>query len=237
MTPSATPPEGTRVLLLGGVETRFHRFEQVAPPLQALLARAGYSCTSLLAPDALRGEVLAQTDVLVSITTGGTLTPREERALLGAIAEPKNDRRAPVHFLGIHGASCSFANSQRYFSMLGGRFTGHPPPADFTVEVDPTHSVTRGIESFSIHEEFYLLEMCAPARVLLRGSPPGGGSARHPLGWVRQHGQGKVCYLALGHGPEQLAHPRVQQYLRQAVGWFLEDAARIEPTAPPGQQS
>ncbi len=225
--PGAQP---RRILLMGGVETRFHHFDEVAPALAKILLNAGYDVTSLLAPDALRPEVLPHFDALVSITTGGELDPSQESALLAAAAEPRNDRAQPLHFLGVHGASCSFANSTRYAAMLGGRFLRHPPIASFEVVPENTdHPVTRGIEPFTIYDEQYVLELCSEVELLLHSAslePPAHPSAlptRLPLGWARRHGLGKVCYLALGHGPAELEHPSLVKLVTQALAWFVRE--------------
>lgn len=213
-----------RVLVMGGIETRFHHFDELGPALTAVIAAADRPVTQLLAPDALRPEVLQKFDALVSLTTGGELTAAQEDALLTASAEPKNDRGLPLHFLGVHGASCSFSSSPRYLAMLGGQFLRHAPMATFRVAIDvPDHPVTRGVSAFDIHDELYVLELRSAVRVLLSAEnpEPGAPSApRLPLGWVRQHGQGRVCYVALGHGPEQLSHPSVVRLITQALAWF-----------------
>jgi type 1 glutamine amidotransferase len=94
--------------------------------------------------------------------------------------------------------------------------------ATFRVEVDADHPVTSGVRPFDIHDELYILELLADVRVLLSAvnPEPAPSTPRSPLGWVRQHGQGKVCYLAPGHGPEQLEHPSVARLIAQALAWF-----------------
>lgn len=230
MNASATP---LRVLLIGGIETRFHHFSELGPALSAVITSANHHVTQLLAKDALTANVLREFDALVSITTGGELSEAQETALLTAIAEPKNDRGEPLHFLGVHGASCSFTSNPRYLAMLGGRFLRHPPMTTFRVAVDVAdHPVTRGVDAFEIYDELYVLELLSEVHVLLSAENPERGadgadgavndssSARLPLGWVRQYGRGKVGYLALGHGPEQIAHPSLGRMVRQALAWF-----------------
>lgn len=216
---------GLRVLVLGGVETRFHAFEEVTPVLEELVLDAGHQPTVMRAPDALQESVLARFDAVASITTGGSLTRDQELSLLGAVHQGQNDRGRPVHFLGVHGAACSFQESAAYVEMLGGRFVRHPPMDRFDVEVEaPLHPVTRGVSRFSIHDEFYILELSGAVDVLISGQSPERAGARLPLGWCKRYGAGRVVYLAPGHGPEQLRNPGLRALVAGALGWFRNDA-------------
>lgn len=218
------PATPLRVLVMGGVETRFHHFAELGPALARVVSTGNTQVTQLLAQDALSADVLRNVDAIASITTGGDLSEAQENALLTAIAEPRNDRGRPVHFLGLHGASCSFTSNPRYLAMLGGRFLSHPAMATFRVAIEvPDHPVTRGVSAFEIYDELYILELRSEIRVLLSAESPDAparSTPRVPLGWVREHGQGKVCYLALGHGPEQLEHPSYARLIQQALAWF-----------------
>ena len=215
-------PDRFRVLLLAGVETRYHAYEEVVPPLTACLGSLGVSCACELPAQALSRDRLKASDAIVSITTGGQLTPVQEQALLSAIRTPTNDRNRPVHFLGLHGAACSFSNSPAYYEMLGGRFAGHPPMATFRVSVSEKHPVTERVSGFDIFEELYTLKLCAPVQVLLTGTSKTSldGAPQLPLGWVKHYGAGKVCYLALGHGARQLEHQSVQRLVENTLAWF-----------------
>ena len=81
-------PLAPRVLLLGGEETRFHRFEAVVPPLCDQLEASGCDVRLGIGGRALTRDNLFDRDLIVSITTGGTLVPDEERALLAAVPDP-----------------------------------------------------------------------------------------------------------------------------------------------------
>lgn len=216
---------GLRVLVLGGVETRFHAFEEVAPVLAQAVEEAGHSPTVLRAPEALESARLREFDAIASITTRGVLSPDQESALLGAVGECKNDRGRAVDFLGVHGAACSFQANPRYIDMLGGRFIKHPPMCRFEVEVDvPDHVVTRGVSRFETYDEFYVLELRGEVQVLISGESPEATpdrkGRRQPLGWVKRYGAGKVVYLAPGHGPEQLKNPGLRALVAGALSWF-----------------
>ena len=70
-----------------------------------------------------------------------------------------------------------------------------------------------GIDSFEIEDERYELKDVAPdLRVLAHAD---GNSSIY----VRQHGAGRVCYIAPGHDRRTLALPVYGQLVRQAVMW------------------
>lgn len=224
-----------RVLLLGGVETRFHQFELVVPPLTAHLKALGHDVTAARPDAGLTREQLSVTDVIVSITTGGTLSPSQMQTIDDAMSNLGRDR--PLDFLGLHGASCSFDDNLDYRAFLGGRFLRHPPMGPIDVRAGPTpHRVTAGVAPFRIVDELYVLELEPDVDVILQGNLAASEATASaattsdepttlPLGWVRRHGLGRVCYFALGHGPEQLAHPSLRSLIRSALWWFGSEEA------------
>jgi type 1 glutamine amidotransferase len=109
------------------------------------------------------------------------------------------------------------ALAPEFFQLLGTQFCAHPPLGSFCVEVaEPDHPLVRGIGRFETTDELYLMETHAPLRVLLdthfegvtprfvRSQWP---AARHPVFYIRDHGDGMVLYLTLGHcrGPFDMA--------------------------------
>jgi type 1 glutamine amidotransferase len=94
--------------------------------------------------------------------------------------------------------------------------------AAFRVDVEREHPVTAGVESFEILDEAYRLELEPDAAGLLGTRDESG--QRHPLGWTRRHGLGKVCYLALGHDVPQLLHPALSRLVENALSWFFTSA-------------
>ena len=109
----------------------------------------------------------------------------------------------------------------RYLSMLGSAFLTHPPVRSFGVQIlDATHAVTRGIENFDIEDELYeIVGDMSQLHVLVKGEQ------ERPLAYVKQHGQGTVVYIALGHGAPALANPNLQRIYVQAAHWLLENAS------------
>jgi type 1 glutamine amidotransferase len=115
-------------------------------------------------------------------------------------------------FIGVHAASDCLHQDPQYISLLGGEFLGHGRQATGeVVNADPAHPATvawgRGV---TVYEEFYHFKPTSydPRRLHLLlglaarpddGTGPPGTPGWMPLAWVRQPGQGRVFYTALGH--------------------------------------
>lgn len=92
---------------------------------------------------------------------------------------------------------------------LGSQFIAHPPIAPYRVEVaDPDHPLTRGVEPFETTDELYLMELHGDLHVLLDTEFEGEATGfadekwprgRHPVFYIKQHGDGAVLYNTLGH--------------------------------------
>jgi type 1 glutamine amidotransferase len=93
--------------------------------------------------------------------------------------------------------------------VLGSRFRGHPVIEPYVVEVTRAdHPLVRGIEPFTVTDELYVSDLYEPLEVLLHtdfeGDSPGFADGRtttrrHPVLYLRPHGEGLVCYFTLGH--------------------------------------
>jgi hypothetical protein len=93
--------------------------------------------------------------------------------------------------------------------LLGSQFVSHPPIAPYRVTVaDPEHPLVAGVEPFETTDELYHLETHGQLQVLLETecTEPGAGFVEadnapgtHPVFYIKQHGEGAVLYLTLGH--------------------------------------
>jgi type 1 glutamine amidotransferase len=79
------------------------------------------------------------------------------------------------------------------------------------------HPITAGVEAFAVHDEFYVQAyddtIAIHAIALDRG-------VAHPMVWSRSEGQGRVAYVAMGHGPEVWKLEPYQRLMLQAVEWL-----------------
>lgn len=210
------------MLLMGGSDPTYHDFSVLLPQIAGLLREHGLEVTTSTDPDLFLPENIRRFDLIVCCTFGHTLTADQEAGLLNAVrGDPRDPDAKTRGFLGLHGASCSFLNSEGYLRMLGGKFLVHPPLDTLEVNIcRPDHPVMHEVSDFSIEDELYLVETYPPFQTL--AAVDYGGFSR-PVAWVKPYGLGRVAYLSLGHGEEQLQHPSVQQILINAARWILED--------------
>lgn len=207
-----------RVLLLGHHQP-LHPSPAVYQLLAAPLARRGIQLTHVLTPDeAITPEKLAHYDVLMIYGNHETLTPVQEKTLLGFVEGGKG-------LVAIHSASAMFPASSAYGSMLGGKFERHGA-GEFTAEiVRSDHPVTQGLTSFSTWDETYVhTAHNSENRTVLMERVDGDG--REPWTWVRTQGKGRVFYTAYGHDQRTWSQPGFHKLIEQGTVWAAPEGAR-----------
>jgi type 1 glutamine amidotransferase len=207
-----------RVLLLGH-HRPLHPSPAVYQLLAAPLARRGIQLTHVLTPDeAITPEKLAHYDVLMIYGNHETLTPVQEKTLLGFVEGGKG-------LVAIHSASAMFPASSAYGSMLGGKFERHGA-GEFTAEiVRSDHPVTQGLTSFSTWDETYVhTAHNSENRTVLMERVDGDG--REPWTWVRTQGKGRVFYTAYGHDQRTWSQPGFHKLIEQGTVWAAPEGAR-----------
>ncbi|MBI5382408.1 MAG: ThuA domain-containing protein [Opitutae bacterium] len=160
---------------------------------------------------------LRQFAVISPCWTMGTLTPEQSASLQAAV-------RGGVGLAGVHGGmGDAFRGNLDYEWMAGGHFVGHPHVGDYTVRVkDCTSAITQGLPlTFAYRSEQYYM-MIDPAVQVLADTEYvyEGRSCTMPVAWVRQWGQGRVFYSALGHAPEEFTQfPAMRTLTVQGLRW------------------
>jgi type 1 glutamine amidotransferase len=161
----------------------------------------------------------ADADVFVLYTAGGQLDPGEQDALSTAVAAGKG--LVALHASNVYPSDASVGSPDRTrFELLGSRYLSHGPgPSEgrFEVEILAEHPITAGVESFDIDDEYYVIELFdGPTRILAQQTSHVGVL---PILYVREHGKGRVCYLALGHDMRAWGNHSFRRILQQAVRW------------------
>ncbi len=104
-----------------------------------------------------------------------------------------------------------------FFDLIGNRFVSHPPFTRFTVKPKDAHAITNGVDEFQADDEPYEIALNdKTAQVLMTGE---WGGAIHPIVYVRTHGKGRICYIALGHDGRAWSNPAFKKLVVQATGW------------------
>lgn len=96
-----------------------------------------------------------------------------------------------------------------FVDLLGSQFLSHPPIEPYLVTVaDAGHPLVKDVEPFETTDELYHLELHGDLHVLLETECSGPGTGfveaadapgKHPVFYVKRHGDGAVLYLTLGH--------------------------------------
>jgi type 1 glutamine amidotransferase len=124
--------------------------------------------------------------------------------------------------LALHGALASYPAGGPLHRLLRGRFVHHPPlhPAVHYTVREPAGEITRRVESFTVEDEQYFVELQTSAtNILMVSRTPEHGQS--PAGWAHRFGRGRVCVLAPGHTASALLHPMMQRLLGNALAWCL----------------
>lgn len=171
---------------------------------------------------------------------GSVVAPEGKKALLDAI---KNG----LGFIGIHSAADTWHTVDEkegryvshgdkldpYLQMLGAEFIAHDKhqPGTFRI-TDPTFPGMAYTSEVGSQEkgEWYSLKDFAPDMRVLMVLETTGLEGPHyergpfPITWIRQEGQGRVFYTALGHGRESWDDPAFRSLLSGAMQWVTKKA-------------
>ncbi len=127
---------------------------------------------------------------------------------------------------GPHSPTTSFRKSVEYQFLFGAQWVAHPGGIiDFRVDVaKPGDPLMQGIEAFDYRSEQYYLHYDPSIEILATTTftgahEPATAGVIMPVVYKRQFGAGRIFYSALGHSPEELAHPEGRTILRRGLLW------------------
>lgn len=122
--------------------------------------------------------------------------------------------------LAIHSATASFKQEQRYFEIVGGRFTGHGPVESIDIRpTDEDGEIFGGIGPFAVKDELYLHDLQPDIRTHFETTYQGKPT---PMVWTRNFGNGRVCYICPGHRAETMQQSEIQEILRRGLAWVVQ---------------
>ena len=209
LTDETHPARINCVLICGGV---WHDMDFARLELLKLLAEDERVRTRVF-EDYETIDALASADILITYTCDVTPSLKAQETLRDWLA--KGGR-----WYALHGTNSVLRlldnglwDAPRWapllMDMLGSQFLSHPPIEPYLVTVaDPGHPLVHGIEPFESTDELYHMETHGDLHVLLETecTEPGTGfveaedaPGKHPVFYLKGHGQGAVLYLTLGH--------------------------------------
>jgi type 1 glutamine amidotransferase len=169
-------------------------------------------------------ERIKQFDIIMQYTTGMKPTKEQEDGLCDFIQNGGG-------YVGIHSATDSFKNCDRYWEMVGGRFAGHGG-GKFTVYIyDHEHPITKGLKDFEIQDETYAhnYHRNAQMRSLTRMNR---GNERQSMAWVSSYGKGRVFYTSNGHDRRAWENPHFQRLVVRGAYWAAGRKVKDPPDLP-----
>ena len=108
---------------------------------------------------------------------------------------------------------------------MGGQFVAHPGGGATTYVVRfADHPLTADLEPLTLtSEQYYVLvdpaiEVLATTEVIAPEEPWLAG-VEMPVAWARSWGAGRVAYVSVGHGLDELRLPQVTHLLHRAARW------------------
>lgn len=234
---------------------KYHDIDFARLELLKLLAEKPELRTSV-AMDYSNVDRLTQCALLITYTCD-LIPSSEEAGALGAFLERGG------RWLALHGTNSILRfdeagkvttpdEAPELMTLLGTRFTGHPPISPFKVRVAKEHALTEGMRDFATTDELYLCDVTAPIEVLLQSRFDGGECPDFahaefapqdvPILYLRGVGAGAVLYCSLGHcrghydlrpvanfwpHPQRCSwdYPVFREILRRGIRWGISGQA------------
>ncbi|WP_227355865.1 ThuA domain-containing protein [Haladaptatus salinisoli] len=212
-------------LVIGENTFPFHALDEMAPHINAVLSDVA---DAELTTDRTRLEDLSGYDIVVDYLTDSTLTDEQYASLQSFVADGGG-------YLGIHCAADLTSTSDgnggiktreepipELRELLRGHFVDHPEQSMFGVDLrNGDHPVTANVADFEVFDEPYQVDFDnEEVHVLAWMDHP--DLDRNPVVWVREYGDGRVCYSSLGHTVDAFEHEQHGRLLRNAVRWIAD---------------
>jgi putative membrane-bound dehydrogenase-like protein len=209
-------PRRAEVLFLGN-EGKHHDSGKYAPWLAIAMFQDGINLTYTTSPDDLNEENLEKYDGLIIYANHDEITSPQEKSLRDFVEGGKG-------LIPLHSAAGCFRNSDWYINTIGGAFKSHGV-GTFTAEIkNASHPVMQGVAAFETWDETYVHQRINSDMTVLMERVE--GNHREPYTWVRNEGDGRVFYTALGHNDSTWLKPEFRELVTNGVLWAIGDEVR-----------
>jgi len=200
----------TAQLIVAGTDL-WHDLLAGGRAMERVLLDSGMHATLRVGLERFAAEWEPKPDVYVL----NTMEPRISAAGLKALSDKI---ASGTGLVALHATNVGAMDSQGdLFRLVGSHFVNHPPFTRFPVRPTKAHPVMKGVEEFLADDEPYEVELIQnDCEVVAEGE---WGGQKHPIVYVRKHGTGRICYIALGHDGRIWANPGFKKLLCQAASW------------------
>jgi putative membrane-bound dehydrogenase-like protein len=214
-TPDPAVPRRVKVLFLG--DNGHHEPLERCRDVYSYLGKRGIDITYTDDLGELNADTLGRYDVLLLYANWTTISPSQEKALLGFV-------EAGHGLAAIHCASYCFLNSPKITALIGARFKSHGTGTFKETIVEQDHPIEKGLSRIESWDETYVHEMHNEndRKVL---SYRVEGDHREPYTWTRTQGKGRVIYTAWGHDQRTWTNPDFDALLERGIRWAAGDWA------------
>jgi predicted dehydrogenase/type 1 glutamine amidotransferase len=207
------------LLLINGQNPPFSTFADMFKPLMESFGQFEVEITH----DRDRLTELSGFDSVALYILGGEFTKEQEKGLTAFV-------RGGGGLLAVHASNALLGQYNDFMELIGTEFTGHDPLAPFDVSTEDGFDdiLPRLRKSFKVIDECFKLKPRTddPLRYFQHAT---WRLERHPLSYVRDYGEGKVFYTALGHDNRTFQHPDFQDLLIKGLRYVsnLKDNPEI----------
>lgn len=214
------------LILSGGIA---HDYAATSPMLADILSEIGIASTIREEFDLVERGGLSDFDLLTINCVrwtcarnpefrdewGFELSEEAREGFLDFLAQGKG-------LLALHCATICFDDWPTYRNILGAWWkwdhSSHAPYQDHVMHIqDRAHPITEGLEDFTVMDELYTNPVIVDRVDPLTTADWEGET--HPMLWVREHGNARVCYCASGHGVETFENSVVRTILQRSALW------------------
>lgn len=209
----------TRVLVVVGGDDTHHDLLGAADVLTRIGSAAGYVTSPAVGMQRFvspRPET-ADADVYVLYVSGAAFGAEQQAALAAAVAAGKGV--VALHMSNVMGDP--EGADRAYRDLLGNHYLSHGPghhEGRHRIDLVAAHPVTDGVDDFELFDEYYEFAFADDDHTVLAERTRDDG-VRIPVLYVREVGEGRVVYLALGHDMRAWGEPPFRRILAQAIGW------------------
>lgn len=147
-----------------------------------------------------------------------------------------NLTKAGTGMVFVHHSLVSYHNWPEYHKIVGGHYFHEPysvdgvdyPKSDFSHDevinvfiADTAHPVTKGLESFTIHDEVYMDYYIYPhVNPVIKTDHP---KSKKIIGWTHIYNSSRIVYLLLGHDKHAYENPAYRKLLKNAIKWTTNE--------------